>query len=224
MSADQIKIYIVDDHPIVHDGLIRSLESNPIFMIIGHADNAEAAIVQVRDAHPDVILLDLSLPGISGFDAIPLLKKASPGSGIVIFSMLGKENLIKRAIRLGALGYVLKGAGSHEIAEAIVAAHQGEHYLSAEIEHKVVNNYLDFCQTNAAVNKYDLLTEREQQVFRLMVEGFSTAKIAKNIFLSPKTVEKHRSNIIKKLGIQETVGLVKYAIEIGVIDPHSWPN
>lgn len=224
LSAGQIKIYIVDDHPVVLDGLTRRLESDPRFLIVGHADQAEAAIDQVRDAHPEVILLDLSLPGLSGFEAIPLLKQASPGSGIVIFSMLGQENLIKRAIHLGALGYVLKGAGGQEIAEAILAAHQGQHYLSSEIKSKVVENFLNFCQANAAVNKYDLLTAREQQVFRLMVEGFSTAKIAKHIFLSPKTVEKHRSNIIKKLGIHETVGLVKYAMEIGILDPHSWPN
>lgn len=224
MSGDQIRIFIVDDHPIVHDGLEQGLGLLGPFMVIGHAGTAENAIVQVAECRPDVILLDISLAGMSGLEAIPLLKNASPVSAVVIFSMLDKESLIQRAIRLGALGYVLKGAGSKEIAEAVLAAHQGRHYLSSQIEHRVVGNYLNFCQANSPVNNYDLLTVREQQVFRLLVEGFSTAKIAKSIYLSPKTVEKHRSSIIKKLGIHETVGLVKFAIEIGVIDPHSWPK
>lgn len=224
MSAEQIRIFVVDDHPIIHDGLEQGFRPLGGFTVVGHAENAESAIAQVAECLPDVILLDISLTGMSGLDAIPLLKKASPASAVVIFSMLDKESLVQRAIRLGALGYVLKGAGSGEIAEAILAAHQGAHYLSSQIEQRVVGNYLNFCQTNSPVNSYDLLTVREQQVFRLLVEGFSTARIAKHIHLSPKTVEKHRSSIVKKLGIQDTVALVKFAIEIGVIDPHSWPK
>lgn len=224
MSLDPIRIFIVDDHPIIHDGLEQGFRPEGGFTVVGHADTAESAIAQVSECLPDVILLDISLAGMSGLDAIPLLKNASPASAVVIFSMLDKEGLIQRAIRLGALGYVLKGAGSNEIAAAVLAAHQGRHYLSAQIEQRVVGNYMQFCKSNSPVNNYDLLTVREQQVFRLLVEGFSTAKIAKNIHLSPKTVEKHRSSIVKKLGIQETVALVKFAIEIGVIDPHSWPK
>jgi len=159
---------------------------------------------------------------MNGFDAMPLIKEISPESAIVIFSPLNKEILIRRALRCGALGYVLKKASGKEITEAIMAVHEGKHFLSSQIKDQVIQNYLSFCRDNLPVNKYDLLTKREKQIFRLMVEGLSTAKIGERIFLSPKTVEKHRSSITRKLGTQELVELVKYAIRIGIIDPHSW--
>ena len=224
MLGAQIKVFIADDEPVVHEGLARVLESDLRFEIVGHAENLEFSLVGVKACNPDVIYLDLSLPDISALDSIPLFKTASPEGAVVVFSMFGKTSLVQRAFRLGARGYVLKRAPTNEIAEATLAVHQGRYYLSSQIVDRVIRNFVDLCQTGMPVSKYDFLSEREQQVFRLMVEGLTTRQIAKNIFLSPKTIEKHRSSLIKKLGIQDIVGMVKYAIEIGVIDPYSWPR
>lgn len=224
MTTNQIKVFMVDDHPIVHEGIDHFLVSEQEFDMVGHSQSAEEALSKIRNCHPDVILLDISLPGMNGLELIPRLKKVAPKVEVVIFSMHNKEALIQQAFKLGALGYVLKGSSREQITAAIRAAYGGEHFLSSQIEANVINNFLQSCKNKKPVSKYDELTEREQEVFRLMVEGKSTAEIANVLCITTKTAEKHRGNVMKKLNVHELVGLVKYAIEIGIIDPYSWKS
>jgi DNA-binding NarL/FixJ family response regulator len=136
--------------------------------------------------------------------------------------MYEKEAFVHQVFASGALAYVLKAASSSDVIKAVRAAHRGEYFLSSKIRAEVIGTYLESRKKKPAVGGYELLSDREQQVFRLMVEGNSTTRIADILCVSPKTVEKHRANVMRKLGVRDLVAMVKYAIKIGILDPELW--
>lgn len=218
-----LSIFIVDDHPVIKDGLPVMLEHYPELQVIGSAADAHGALAKLKYLAPDVIILDISLPQLSGLDAIPLLKAELPRTQILIFSMHEKEAYVHRALSAGALGYVVKGSPINELIDAIRTVHAGEYYLSSGMKKEVFQNYLRNRQDDPDTpSGYDLLSEREQQVFRLLVAGSSTQQISNSLGLSPKTIEKHRTNVCKKLGIRNLVDMVKYAVQLGIIDMDTW--
>jgi DNA-binding NarL/FixJ family response regulator len=193
--------------------------------VIGTAKNGEEALEKAKSLQPDVTLLDISMPRLNGIETARLMKEAVPDTQIVILSMYDKETFVHEAFASGALGYVLKAAPSSEVIEAVRAAHRGEYFLSPQIRAEVIHTYMESGGREIpSPIGYDLLTNREQQILRLVVEGNSTSRVADILHLSPKTVEKHRTNVGKKLGIHDLIGLVKYAIKIGIIDPEIWKN
>jgi two-component system response regulator NreC len=192
--------------------------------VIGEAEDGRQALEKAKSLRPDVTLLDIAMPGLSGLEAVRLIKEAVTHTQIVVLSMHKKEAYVHQAFASGALAYVLKASPSSDVLEAIRTAHRGEYYLSSKIKAEVIGRYLESRKEKPAVRGYDLLSEREQQVFRLMVEGNSTNQIADVLCVSPKTVEKHRGNVMNKLGIHDLVALVKYAIKIGIIDPELWED
>jgi two-component system response regulator NreC len=192
--------------------------------VVGEAKDGREALQKAKSLRPDVTLLDIAMPHLSGLEAVRLIKEAVPSTRIVVLSMHKKEAYVHQVLASGALGYVLKASPSSEVVEAIRAVHRGEYFLSSRIRAEVIGRYLEGPREEPAVRGYDLLSEREQQVFRLMVEGNSTNQIADILCVSPKTVEKHRGNIKRKLGIHDLVGMVKYAIKIGVIHPELWED
>jgi two-component system response regulator NreC len=217
-----MRILIADDHAIVREGLRQLLNSQPDMEVAGDAQDGREALEKAKSLRPDVTILDIAMPGLSGLEAVRLIKEAVPHSQIVVLSMHEKEAYVHQVFASGALAYVLKASPSSDVLEAIRAAHRGEYFLSSKIKAEVIGRYLESRREKPAVRGYDLLTEREQQVFRLMVEGNSTSQIADVLCVSPKTVEKHRGNVMNKLGIHDLVALVKYAIKIGIIDPDLW--
>lgn len=220
-----IKIFIVDDHPIVREGLPKLLESQPDFEVIGTAETGKKAVEKIRFLRPDVIILDISMPEMNGFEAIGLLKESLPETRIVVYSMHDKEAYVHKVLSSGALGYVLKGAPIAELMAAIRAVSRNEYFLSARLKNGVIECYLAHRQEkNDELSRYNLLSEREQQVFRQMVEGKTTAQIGDILCVSPKTVEKHRLSIMKKLHLKNLVEMVRYALRIGLIDPDMWKN
>lgn len=219
----KIKIFIVDDHSIVRDGLPQLLESQPDFEVIGSAETGEKALEMLRLLSPDVIILDISMPGMSGFETIGLFRELLPNTRIVIYSMHEKEAYVHKVLSSGALGYVLKGAPVAELIGAVRAVCRNEYFLSGKLKSGVIECYLsNRKEKNDELSRYDLLSEREQQVFRLMVEGKATTQIGEMLFVSPKTVEKHRVNIMKKLSLKNPIEMVKYAVRIGLVDPDFW--
>ncbi len=216
-----MKIMIADDHEIVREGLKQLINGQEDMKVVGDAQDGLETLAKVRKLRPDVLLLDIAMPRLNGLEAIYLIKESMPDLPIVIFSIHRKEVFVHRALAAGALGYILKASPSTEVLDALRAAHRGKYYLSSEISAEVINIYLAR-KKSKPTGGYDLLTEREQQVFRLMVEGGSTKQIAELLCVSPKTVEKHRANLMKKLGINDLVGLIKYAIKINIIDPAHW--
>lgn len=217
-----MKILVADDHAVVRAGLKQLLNSQPDMEVVGEAIDGREALKKAKSIRPDVTLLDIAMPGLSGLEAIRLIKEAVPSSAIVVFSMHEKEAYVHQAFASGALAYVLKASPSSDVLEGIRAANRGEYFLSSKMRAEVIGRYLESRKEKPAVRGYDLLSDREQQVFRLMVEGNSTNQIADDLCVSPKTVEKHRGNVMNKLGIHDLVALVKYAIKIGIIHPELW--
>ncbi|MGD8513498.1 MAG: response regulator transcription factor [Deltaproteobacteria bacterium] len=219
-----MKVLIADDHAIVREGLKQLVNSQRDMEVVGEAGDGRQALERAKSLRPDVTLLDIAMPSLSGLEAVRLIKEAVPDTQIVVLSMHKKEAYVHQAFASGALAYVLKASPSSDVLEAIRTAHRGEYFLSSKIRAEVIGRYLESRKEQPAVRGYDLLSEREQQVFRLMVEGNSTNQIADVLCVSPKTVEKHRGNVMNKLGIHDLVGLVKYAIKIGIIDPELWED
>jgi two-component system response regulator NreC len=171
-----------------------------------------------------VILLDIAMPQLNGLEVIGLIKKSELKTQIVVLSMHSKETYVQQALAAGALGYVLKASPSSDILEAIRAAYRNEYFLSSKLRTEVICAYAKRRGNSPVQGSYDLLSEREQQVFRLTAQGNSNGQIGEILFISPKTVEKHRNSIMNKLGIHDRLGLMKYAIKIGVVDPDLWED
>jgi two-component system response regulator NreC len=218
------RVLIADDHAIVREGLRQLLQNQPDMEVVGEARDGREALDKARELRPEVVVLDIAMPNLSGLEAVQLIKGAVPQSQVVVLSMHKKEAYVHQVLASGALGYVIKASPSSDIIEAIRAARKGEYFLSSKISAEVISTYLKSRREKPAVRGYDLLSEREQQVFRLMVEGNTTNQIADVLFVSPKTVEKHRYNVMKKLGMNNLLDLVKYAIKIGIIDPELWES
>ena len=221
----KIAVFVADDHSIVREGLRQMLAGSSSLALVGEAADGEVAVKEVRRLQPDVAILDIAMPRINGLECIPIVKNDSPGTAIVILSMFAREIYVHQALTAGALGYVLKTDPWSEILEAVRMVAQGKYFLSREINSELIRGYLhNEDRKSAESGRYDLLSNREQQVFRLVIEGNPTKSIAEFLCLSPKTVEKHRSNISKKLGMSEPLAMLKFAMKIGVADPDLWPD
>jgi two-component system response regulator NreC len=219
-----MRILVADDHAVVREGLRQLLNSQPDMEVVGEAEDGREALEKAKSLRPDITILDIAMPRVSGLEAVGLIREAVPDTGIVVLSMHKKEAYVHQVLASGALGYVLKASPSSDVLQAIRAVHRGEYFLSPQIRGEVISTYLESRREKPSVRGYDLLSDREQQVFRLIVEGNSTNDIADVLCISPKTVEKHRANVMKKLGIRDLVALVKYAVNIGVIDPELWED
>ena len=218
-----IRVLIADDHAMIREGLRQLLEAQADIEVVGEAKDGAEALDGCRTLRPDVALLDIAMPRMTGVEAVSLIKQASPGTEVVILSMYEKEAYVHQAMKAGARGYVLKAAPSTYLLAAVRRASSGEFYLSPKIRNGVMESYLGGHRDEPkAEGGYDLLSDRERQVFLLLVEGNSTNQISDILCVSPKTAEKHRANIIKKIGISQPVKMVQYAIRIGVVDPESW--
>jgi len=218
-----IQVLIADDHTMVRQGVRQLIELQTDMELVGEAADGIEALSQVRALNPDLLLLDINMPKMSGFEIIGLALDAAPDLAIVILSMYETEGYAHKVFQAGAKGYVLKAAPSQHLLAAIRRVFEGEYYLSPKMRSTVMTSYLGGCrQEEPALGGYEELSERERQVFQLLVQGNSTSDIASLLFISAKTVEKHRANIIKKIGISQPVQMVKYAIRIGVLDPETW--
>ncbi|HOJ52564.1 MAG TPA: response regulator transcription factor [Syntrophales bacterium] len=216
----KISVLIADDHEVVRDGIKELLRRQPDIEIVGEAANGKEAVARVRKLHPAVVLLDISMPELNGLEAISLMRRVIPPPEVVVLTMHDKDSFIRQLFNAGAKGFVLKASPSKEIVDAIRAACRGEMFISPKLQERVVGGYLRTSQAATHYeSRYDLLTEREQQVFRLIAQGKSSKDIANFLCISVKTVEKHRTHIMQKLGLHDRVDIVKYAIKIGIIDP-----
>jgi DNA-binding NarL/FixJ family response regulator len=220
----KIRVLIADDHAIVRDGLQQLLKNRQDMEVAGEAEDGHQALERAKALRPDVVLLDIAMPRLSGIEVIGLIRGAVPDSQVVVLSMHAKETYVQQALAAGALGYVLKASPSQDILDAIRAAQRGEYFLSSRLQAEVIGKYLKAQQSVPSVRSYDLLSEREQQVFRLVAQGHTTSQIADVLCVSPKTVEKHRTSLMNKLNVHDRLDLLKYAIKIGIVDPDLWED
>ena len=218
----RIRVLIADDHIIVRDGLKQLLDNQQDMEVAGEAANGREALEKVKSLHPDVVLLDITMPEISGLEAVHLIRESVPETQIVVFSMHDKESYVRQALAAGAIGYILKMSPRTDILSAIRAASRREYFLSPQLKAVVIGKYLKSQEAIPCVRGYDLLSEREQQIFRFVAEGRTTGQIAGLLCISAKTVENHRTSLMGKLGIHDRFELLRYAIKIGVVDPELW--
>lgn len=218
-----IKVMIVDDHAMVREGLKQLLIGEEDIRVVAEASNGEEALRIVRKSHADVIVLDISMPEMGGLEAISLLLEASPKSKIIILSMYRKESFAQEALKSGAYAYILKGDSSGELITAIRTVSKGEYYFSGKLRSSLVSSFIGEPQSRGSAenDKYQSLSERERQFFRLMLKGHSTNDISKMLGISSKTGQKHHTSVVKKLGTNSTMELLKYGIQIGLIDPET---
>ena len=214
-----IRILLVDDHVVVRMGLRMLLEHEADIEIVGEADSASEGLNQVSRLEPDVILMDIGLPDISGIEATRSVKRVRPETAVVALTIHEDEEYFFKMLDAGASGYVPKRAAPEELLTAIRTAARGEVYLYPTMAKLLVKDYLGQ-QINdpAAVSENDL-TPRESEVLTLLAEGLTNAEIGENLSISPKTVARHRENIMSKLNLHSRTELVKYAIRKGIIEP-----
>ncbi len=216
-----IKILIVDDHDIVRKGIKLLIHTQQEMKVVGEAIDGWEAIEKAKDLRPDVIILDIAMPRLNGLDCIELLKKTVPKAQIIIYSMYQKIGYINSVLCAGALGYILKAGPSEELLEAIRAAGRGERYLSPRIKIDPTGIPLNDFDGKSFFMEDIELSPRELQVLRLIIQGNTTQKIAVFLSISPRTVEKHRENIMKKLDVHSLLEMTRYAIKRGIIDYES---
>jgi DNA-binding NarL/FixJ family response regulator len=218
----RLKVLVTDDHPIVRMGLGDLLRREEDIDVVGEAGSGEEALRLVRQIAPDVVMLDLSMPSMGGIEVARSIRLLAPKTGIVIFSVHDHETYVLQALQAGATAYVRKGAERSEIVAAVRHAARGEHYLSSHLQSGILDIFLGKHAALTPSEPYNLLSAREQQVFRLLVEGHSVSRITDMLCVSAKTVEKHRANTMRKLNCPDFYSLVKYAVRIGLIDPDDW--
>lgn len=201
-----MRILIADDHQLVREGLRALLKSEPGMEVVAEAKDGTAAVELAEKLRPDMVLMDLSLEGLSGFEATKQLREKLPQTPVIVVSMHREAAVVDRALRSGAKGYVLKGGDFRELVRAIQTVGGGEMYVSPQLSEYVIQGYLGKARSD------DHLSDREREVLELVAEGFTSKQIAERLGLRPKTVENHRANIMQKLGIHTTAGLVRYAL------------
>jgi two-component system response regulator NreC len=213
------RLLLVDDHAVVRSGLRMLLESEADFEIVGEAGNGREALKAVAETRPDIVLMDIGLPDISGIEAAAEIKRLRPETAIVALTIHEDEEYFFKMLAAGASGYVPKRAAPEELLTALRAAARGEVYLYPSLAKLLVSDYLAQDPAARPALALDGLTEREREVLAYLAEGASNAEIAETLSISPKTVARHRENIMRKLGLHSRTELVKYAIRKGIIQP-----
>jgi two-component system response regulator NreC len=213
-----IRLLLVDDHEVVRTGLRMLLESQADMLIAGEASTGGQAISLVEELRPQVVVMDITLPDISGIEATRLIKKKFPEVAIVALTIHEDEQYFFEMLKAGASGYVPKRAAAEELISAIEAASQGEVYLYPSLAKALVTDFLERPGEGSEQTKIDELTEREREVLGLLAEGFNNEQIAEKLVISKHTVARHRENLMRKLNLHNRGELVKYAIRKGLIE------
>jgi DNA-binding NarL/FixJ family response regulator len=217
------RVLIVEDHTLLRAGLRTLLSQEPDLEIAGEADNGRDAIRLLMTLSPDLVLMDLTMPGTNGIEAIAEAKRRSPEVKILVLTLHRAEEYIHQSLKAGADGYILKDATHDELRVAIRSVLRGKTYLSPDISNKVISGYLGGSKGSGVSSAWETVTHRERQVLKLVAEGRPNKSIAEYLCLSVKTVEKHRSNLMKKLDLHNASMLTAFAIAKGLVVSDSGP-
>jgi DNA-binding NarL/FixJ family response regulator len=217
-------ILIIDDHPLFREGLKAIIGRDSRFEVAGEAGNGHEGVRMAKKLMPDLVLLDLSLPDRSGIELTREIRTLFPDTRVMIVSMHAKIDYITDAFQAGATGYLVKESAAEGLLKGLENVSKGEYFLDSSVSQQVVKRLMESPAKEAVITDagYETLTPREQEVMCLLAEGFSANETAEKLFISPKTVENHRSNIMNKLGIHSTHELVRYAAKLGLIDVDLW--
>jgi len=214
-----VRIMLADDHTIVRQGLARLLEEHQGLKVVGEAINGQIAVEKAEKLKPDIIIMDIAMPRMNGIEAAKRIRKLVPETKIVILSMYSHEHYIHELLECGVSGYLLKDSSGQDIIKAIRAALKNETFLSPSISKKVVDSYLSPTKSSSKAELYKTLSNREREVFQLIAEGHPTRRIADMLCVSISTIKSHRAKIMEKLGIESSLKLIHFAIQLGLVDP-----
>ncbi len=214
-----MRVLLVDDHPLFCQGLKTLLESKDGIQVVGEANDGAEAITLTKKMLPDVVIMDISMPGYCGLDATKQIKMHFPHTKVIILSGHADNIYVDQALKAGASGYVHKDAVYDELNIALDAVQKDRPYLSPTVLQPVIKSYVNTTPAAGAINTYNKLTAREKEVFSLMVKGRSRNEIAATLHISPKTVDRHRSNLLEKLNLRKEVDIQEFAKLIGLLDP-----
>jgi len=218
MTPLKTRILLADDHAVVRRGLRLVLDGEPDFEVVGEAGDGSEAVRRGLGPDVDLAVLDVSMPRMTGLQAAAELNRRRPELKMLVLSMHDSEQYLYEALRAGAAGYVLKTAADRDLVEACRAAMRGEPFLYPGAVNALIRNYLDHAR-NGDEPRADPLSPREREVLKLVAEGYTSRRIAEELVISEKTVERHRSNVMDKLGMRDRVELTRYAIRTGLVEP-----
>ena len=212
----KIRVLIAEDHTIVRQGLSALLRTESDIEVIGEASDGSEAIELAKKLIPDVVLMDIAMRNLNGLDATRNIKKLFPQMKVLVLTMYDNEEIIFQILRAGASGYLIKDSAMTDLVSAIRAIYQGDSYLSPSISKKVIEEYIRRAELGEKACMDDLLSAREREILQLIAEGNSIPQIASHLCISKKTVEAHKTHIMEKLNVHDKVGLIKYAIRMGL--------
>src|SRR5579863_9285338 len=217
-EAGKIRVLIVDDHTILRAGLRMLLNAHPDLEVVGEASDGNQAVVSAQNMQPDVILMDIAMPECNGIEATRQIKRLLPDTRVLVLTMHENEEYLFQMLRAGAAGYILKEAADTELITAIRVVSAGRFYLSPSAQSMMVSDYLQRVRSGEEHDSYSALTEREREILKLVAEGHTNNQIAERLFISPKTVDTHRTHIMDKLNLHSRAELVKYAMRRGLLE------
>ena len=209
-------ILLADDHNIVRQGLRAILQSEPHFRLVGEASDGIEAVRLAERLKPDVLITDVMMPGLNGLEVTRQVSRSLPNTRIIILSMYTNDAYVLEALKNGALGYVLKDSQASDLIQAIKEVINGNRYLSPPLSERALELYMRKLES-VPDDPYELLTTREREVLQLVAEGRTSAEIANRLFISPRTAEGHRANLMRKLGLQNNADLIRFALKRGIL-------
>ena len=213
----KIRVVIADDHAIVREGISSLLETQPDIEVAGEARNGQEVLDKARELKPDIILMDITMPGMSGLEATRLVREQNPDTKVLVLTMHEGDEYFFKLLDAGASGYLVKGCSSEELVTAMRAVHRGDVFLYPTMTTKLLSDYLRRNRGGGDKEIGDGLTNREMEVLKYVADGHTNQEIAERLVLSVATVQTHRANIMAKLGLHNAAELVKYAIRHGFI-------
>lgn len=217
--AKPIRILLAEDHTLVRSGLRALLSRSEDFDVVGEAGNGREAVAMAEGLHPDLVLMDISMPMLNGIEATSRIVGRHPHTRVIVLSVHASEEYVAQALQAGASGYVLKGAEIAELEFAIRSVAEGHHYLAPGVSRQVIDEYVG--RVSGATVRTPALTSRQREILQLIAEGRTSKEVASLLDLSVKTVEAHRSQIMRRLGVRDLTALVRYAVREGLVSPES---
>lgn len=219
MTATIIRILLADDHAVLRSGLRLLLNSQAGMTVVGEASNGREALSLAQALQPDIVLLDLTMPGLTGMEALPLIRRAAPTARVLILTMHDDESYLRQVLHLGASGYVLKKAADTELISAVWAVSRGEVYVHPAVMRSLVRDVIrDAPAQQATSSGWDLLSDREHDVLKLIARGYTNTEVAEQLSLSVKTIETYRARGMEKLKLRTRAQLVQAALAKGLLD------
>jgi len=213
----RLRILLADDHTVVRQGLRKVLEARPEWQVVAEAGDGREAVRQAEEHKPDVAIVDVAMPLLNGIEAVRQITRKVPGTRLLVLSMHADEAYVTQMLRAGAAGYLLKDSADVDLLQAVEAVSVGKSFFSPAIARVIADDYVRQLADRGITDRYELLSEREREIFQLIAEGKTNKEIAALLFLSPSTVDTHRSRIMEKLDVHSAAEIVLYAVRKGVI-------